>query len=156
VFRALFSPDGKIVLTSSSDGTARLWNARPDQQARHFVGHTGQIEGVAWSPDGTELLTASGDGLRLWNAMTYQELQQFSAYGDGVLSPDGREVLARQLDGYLSLWDTQTGQELRRFIGADGGGLYRPVFSHNGEFVLAGTDFGNLLMWDVATSQQVQ
>ena len=54
----------------------RLWNADTGQPLGDpLTGHTGAVTGVAFSPDGHRLATASGDGtVRLWNADTGQPL----------------------------------------------------------------------------------
>ena len=51
---AVFSPDGKQVLTASDDGTARLWDLSSGMQLQVFSEPTGESMNSAWfSPDGT-------------------------------------------------------------------------------------------------------
>ena len=73
-----FSPDGKQVLTSSSDETARLWDVRQREEVLKFTGHTGSLRGAAFSPDGKTVLTGGDDNTaRLWDAQTGLELKRF-------------------------------------------------------------------------------
>src|SRR5215213_9942400 len=47
-----FSPDGKRALSSSYDGTARLWDVETGRCLRVLEGHSDDINSVALSPDG--------------------------------------------------------------------------------------------------------
>mmetsp|Transcript_107535 Transcript_107535/g.270418 ORF Transcript_107535/g.270418 Transcript_107535/m.270418 type:complete len:108 (-) Transcript_107535:31-354(-) len=57
---AVFSPDGQQVLTSSLDGTARLWDAASGN-CLHTLDE-GMVNCAVFSPDGQQGATASYDG----------------------------------------------------------------------------------------------
>jgi dipeptidyl aminopeptidase/acylaminoacyl peptidase len=64
---AVFSPDGRRILTASWDGTARLWDAETGAPGPVLRGHEGRVRTAVFSPDGRRILTASGDRTaRLW------------------------------------------------------------------------------------------
>jgi ribosomal protein L22 len=93
---------------------------------RTLSGHTGEVNSVAFSPDGKWLLTGSDDKTaRLWDAATGAEVRTFSGHTDQVwdvaFSPDGKEVLTGSADGTAKLWDAATGAEVRTFSGNKNG-----------------------------------
>jgi hypothetical protein len=62
VTSAACSPDGKRIVTASSDKTARLWDAATGQPiGMPLAGHTDYVNGAAFSPDGKRIVTASAD-----------------------------------------------------------------------------------------------
>ena len=58
---AVFSPDGKLVLTAGRDGTARLWDAATGQPVGDPLEHTDAVRAAAFRPDGKVILTGSSD-----------------------------------------------------------------------------------------------
>jgi WD40 repeat protein len=66
----VFAPDGKTLIDSSYDHTARLWEIGKGElrQRATLSGHTDQIWGMSLAPDGKTLATASYDKtVRIWN-----------------------------------------------------------------------------------------
>jgi WD40 repeat protein/serine/threonine protein kinase len=111
------SPDGKQVLTASSDGTVRAWSL--DTFAQTLVITTGDpnVLVARWSPTGDTILTA-GDGgvpkLYARDGKLLHELRHFDtpSWMTPAFSPDGARVLVPYSDGALVLWDVATGKQL--------------------------------------------
>ena len=75
------------------------------------------VNGVAFSPDGERLASASGDGtIRIWNSRTGDEVKTLSAHADAVVSvafhPDGNHLASTGADRKVKVWDLTTGREV--------------------------------------------
>jgi WD40 repeat protein/transcriptional regulator with XRE-family HTH domain len=120
-YSSAYSPDGKYILTGSSDHAARLWNAVTGEQIKVFS-HPTTVGATAFSPDGKSIATGADDNkARLWDLATGQMLREFSGHQQVVenikFSPDGQLLLTGSDDRTARLWDVATGKELRVFRG---------------------------------------
>jgi RNA polymerase sigma factor (sigma-70 family) len=77
--------------------------------------HQNTVRAVAYSRDGTRLISASWDGtMRVWDAETGRELHRFRQpeASSAAIAPDGKTVASGGMDKSLHVWDLTTGKEL--------------------------------------------
>jgi WD40 repeat protein/CHAT domain-containing protein len=156
---AVFSPDGRHILIAHSSvyGDARLWDTKGNLLAE-FQGQkdVSQSRGFAsraiFSPDGSQILTASGDAIsRLWD-IKGNLLAVFHA-SIAVFSPDGRQILTASWDKTARLWDNQ-GNLLAIFRGHEDS-IESAVFSPDGKQILTGSRDRTARIWDISTGIKV-
>ena len=87
-----------------------------------LVGHAGIVNGVAVSPDGRQVLSASWDySVRLWDLAAQKELKVLEGHAANVNAvrflPDGRSGISASWDGTIKLWDLASGAEIRTLKG---------------------------------------
>jgi WD40 repeat protein len=65
---AVFSPDGRELVSASDDQSLRRWNpASGTPLGEPWLGHQGWVTDLVYSPDGNSVISGSDDGsLRLW------------------------------------------------------------------------------------------
>ena len=104
--------------------------------------------------------------MRVWDLHSGQIVRRFAeanaTLGEVALSPDGRTVLGGSTDGTVTLWDVETGEEIRRFV--DDQPITAVTFSPDGTKALIGAGYllnekvesGHIILWDVETGEEIR
>ena len=108
--RVAFSADGKLLAAKGGykNHVVKVWNVSTGELlfTLPLPGRKDDIEEIAFSPDGPELIASSDKTVMLWNTKT-GELQATleDARKPAVFSPNGNQVAARGRDNSAILWD---------------------------------------------------
>jgi WD40 repeat protein/tetratricopeptide (TPR) repeat protein len=155
-----FSSDGKQLVSTSADMTARVWDLEHTGAAIRVLERCGTHCYVArFSPDGQLIAAADqGNSVRLWDAATGKLVRELPAGDKGgvysvAFSPTDHRVLAAGYGepadvSHVSLWDIDAGTQLARLPGATDVPEYSPygksrvvgalAFSPDGKYLVAG------------------
>jgi WD40 repeat protein len=63
----VFSPDGKLVASASSDRSVKLWDVASGQACSTLEGHADYVTSVGFSPDGKLAVSAARDSIKIWD-----------------------------------------------------------------------------------------
>ncbi|MFJ8195100.1 trypsin-like peptidase domain-containing protein [Streptomyces sp. NPDC096094] len=162
-----FSPDGKTLVTSAHDGTARLWDVQGRRQVALFDGGSGQVHTAVFSPDGRTLVTSHDQwASRVWDVRTRKQTAVLAgAGGPVVFSPDGTIIATGGRQGKVIFWDARSQRrtgELQVHRSDDGVSLHDLALSPDGTtlavsllgFKVSESDESRVQLWDVAEGRR--
>ena len=124
-----------------------------------FIGHSGQVTSVAFSPDGQHIVSGSYDyTICVWNTMTGEIVAgPFSGHADWVnsvaFSPDGQYIVSGSDDKTICVWNTMTGETV---AGPFRGHLDRVrsvAFSPDGQHIVSSSDDTAIRLWNIVTGK---
>jgi WD40 repeat protein len=116
--------------------------------------HSDRVWGAAFSPDGTQIVTASADGKAwIWNRNaredSYTPAIELKGHGDRVLSAafrfDGSQIVTASADGTARVWNLD-GTERRRLRHLKP--VNRAAFSRDGRWIVTASDDGTARIWN--------
>src|ERR1017187_9990740 len=149
---------------SSGENSIKVWSVPTGRLVRTFAGHTAFIWSVAFSPDGSRIVSGSEDQtIRIWDLASQappQVISTTSPITQVDFSPDGHTILAlRKNDKFISLWDADTKQQSGILNSAtlevDPTWPRAIGLSQNGEVLIGPADSGRAIaIWDAVTKQQ--
>ena len=132
------------------DGDYTQWNLPERAKARLSKG---RINGINFSPDGSQIAVGSATGVWIYDVRTGAELtlltDHTSRTGKVVFSPDGR-TLATGLNSKILLWNTATGKLLKTFKIEDGVVKALRIID-DGKTLRCDYYDGSVRLWDITT-----
>ena len=164
-----FSPDGKMLISGSADGTIRGWDVTSRKQLFISAGHPVEITDLAEIKDENNLLSIHWleDQILRWDISTGYQLSgtYFFNKNPEALSPDGMTLLIEEWFPFMSdefkLWNIPKRQKQSVLKGHNYNLSSSPdfVFSLDGK-LLASTDSqfrnpnGDILMWHIENAKR--
>lgn len=111
-----FSPTGELLVTASSDYTARVWSI-PDLRLKAVLGaHDDDVEMGTFSPDGSRIATSSRDCTAGIFDLSGNLLTRLVGHSADVISItwslDGKEAITSSDDGTIRRWDSNSGAQI--------------------------------------------
>jgi len=137
---------------------------------RKLVGHNSDIWFVAFSPDGTKIVSCGGEGrvalgggndrtVRIWDLKSGEELIRLKGHRGRVYcadaSPKENLLASAGYDRVIRIWDLEKKKEIRKLTGHTSA-VHCLRFLSDGKHILSGSEDGTLRLWNVASGDVVK
>jgi WD40 repeat protein len=164
-----FSRDGRGILyainynnsdnSSGSEAIIYLWEL-DKLTPRTFAKLNGRISSLSFSPDGKNILVATGTTLRLWDKDSRQVLLFTPTEHKDIIksisfSPDGKTIATASVDQTIKLWHSSDGQEITTLTGHTGS-VFDVKFSPDGETIASASTDKTIKLWNSSDGQEIR
>ena len=162
VTRVAFSSDGKAVWSAGDDGTVGYWTLLRARSVAASACPTAGWNAGPFAPDGKTLAVAgTGGGVHMRGRYWCRAVCTPRVASALVISSDGK-TLAGYGAGEITLWNTGTGEALRRIQKVDDGFAQVHALALSPDSKLLASSAGKYIdrendvrLWDTATGEQV-
>ncbi|HAJ64311.1 MAG TPA: hypothetical protein DCP31_37980, partial [Cyanobacteria bacterium UBA8543] len=125
------------------------------EERNRLEGHTGEVTGVSFSPDGSIIASASTDkSLKLWNVKG-QLLYTLSGHKHWIwnirFSPDAKMLASASIDGTVKLWSIK-GKIIHTLVGHKSF-VYDVSFSPDSRIVASASKDGTIKLWSTTNGK---
>jgi tetratricopeptide (TPR) repeat protein len=150
VMSMAFTPDGKMLLTASHDGTLKVWDASTGASLRALPGHKGDVVAVRVTADGRYAVSAGEHTIRIWSLPDGMPVRAIDGAIPRVyamaLSPNGRTIVAGGENGTAKVW-TFDGAPVATLTLGTRGRVLSVAFSPDGSRVITAGDDKLIRAW---------
>jgi len=149
---AAFSEDGQLIVTTSFDNTARLWDAASGEPRAVFRGHSQGVLSAGFNHSGEQIVTASLDATaRIWDASNGKQIGEPLRHDGPVAAASfdakGNHIVTASLDHTARVWNAKTHEELQVLRGHRGR-VTSAKFSGDGARILTASHDQWVRIWD--------
>ncbi|MEC9465516.1 MAG: WD40 repeat domain-containing protein [Myxococcota bacterium] len=164
VLRVAFSPSSRWLVTTSSDCTARIWDARRGNLIHTLQDHQHPVIHTTFSPDGSQLVTASKTGeLNVYTVTENKGTSSLSAHGIAhqhsllhhqdaiyglVFAPDTNYLVSLSEDSTAAVWNILDGHLIHALQHERQEAIVEASFSPDGRFLTTVTEHNTESLWD--------
>jgi WD40 repeat protein len=158
---AVYTSDGKKIITASMDDTARIWDAESGEELKKMEMRDRSLRSRAFSPDKKKMVVTGGRVVRILDVESGEVLQTLrhtnSAMG-ATFSPDGRRIVTTIWNSpapmTARIWDAESGRELHTLEVPDSS-TFHGVFSPDGKKLVLRIADNTARIWDTESGKEL-
>jgi WD40 repeat protein len=153
------TPDGRSVVSGSSDKTVKVWDLKTGIEILTFKGHKSSIRAVVATPDEKQVVSvASGDFIRIWNLKDGKETHAFKDTGRDynclAITTNGDQVILGSSDGTIQVWDLSS-RHLVQSLKGHSESIKAVAVTPDGRRVISASSEGTLEVWNLSDRRRM-
>lgn len=155
------SPDAKLIAAARLN-QVELISSDIRAVVRTLSGHRGNVNGIAFLPDGSHLFSVSGENalfgeIKQWRVSDGSLVRTLTGHKDTIysvaVSPDGKILATGSYDQKVKLWDIDSGKELKTLNGHNGA-VFGLAFRPDGKILASASADRTVKLWNVAKGER--
>ncbi|OGO61355.1 MAG: hypothetical protein A2032_00275 [Chloroflexi bacterium RBG_19FT_COMBO_49_13] len=162
VITLAFNPEGTHLAGAGRATECLIWDVQTGETqlsintSQGTISAAGQIETLAYSPDGTQLALPGV----IYDAISGEQLFLLPGHTKGVFglsfNSDGTRLITASYDQTVKTWDLTTSSEVLTLLHPSGGFIYGVAFSPDGKWLVTTGADKTARIWELASGKLIQ
>lgn len=150
-----FSNNGKMLASSSADGTIVIWDVNTRQEITILAGHQSGVESIVFTKNDLYLVSGSDDTtIIFWDMKNFEQaalplLRSTDSILSIALNPNDTWMASGNYDNSISLWDTQVGQPIGKPLIGYTDKVLDVSFSPDGDLLATVSADKTIVLWNI-------
>ena len=159
ILNTIYSPDKKIILSTSTDHSTKTWDVTTGKEIHSFLDEPFSMNTAAFSPNGQSFAAATGDNnVCVWNLKSNQLKYKLKGYIESVNNVNynvhNKNIITASGDKTAKVWDSKSGKLLVTLEGHTKA-LNLAAYNPGGEFIITGSEDSTAKIWDAKTGKMI-
>jgi WD40 repeat protein len=155
-----FSPRGDLIASGTASGAIQVWDASHLSNIGTIKGHHEQVTSIAFTSDGSQIVSGSEDGTVRIRPVVSSEEQHAPIPGHDahvtqvVFSSDGSCLVSGSDDMTVRIWDGLTCKELAVLHGHEDA-VWTVAYSPDSTRIISGSRDNTVRVWDALNFDEI-
>jgi WD40 repeat protein len=157
ITQAIYSPDGKRILSASKDQTIKEWSVATGKCLQTYIGHHDMVSSIGYNIDGTQILSASYDStIKEWSVNSGECIGTYYGHGSwvylAIYGADEKTIFSASRDATIKMWSIASKLCLKTFVG-HASRITNVCESPKEGKIISSSRSGNIRVWSVKSGE---
>lgn len=157
------SPDGAVASSGNTTNSVQFWDVGAGKEGKQYTGgtgHHGTVNGIAFAPDGSFVLSVADDRkVMRWDPVKAKQRAVMNKHEAPALcvaiAPDGKRCVSAGSDGTARIWNLENGDQLH-VINPGPDSVMTVAWSPDGSLIATGGNDEFVRLWNPESGEAIK